>query len=102
VSLDFAIGKVYALVGRAQEALPALLRVTGTCSSLEDAMIVARARYYLGMAYEASSDKRAARGAYEKLVGMWPKGKKLVGMWPKGTRSQTVRLATLRLEVLSK
>jgi eukaryotic-like serine/threonine-protein kinase len=92
VSLDFAIGKVYALVGRPREALAPLLRVTSTCSSLEDAMIVARARYYVGVAYEASGDKQEARAAYTKVVVTWPKS----------TPSRTVRWAAQRLAVLSK
>ncbi|HSO33767.1 MAG TPA: serine/threonine-protein kinase, partial [Labilithrix sp.] len=45
VSLDFAIGKVHALVGEPLKALPSLLRVTSTCSSFEDAILVTRARY---------------------------------------------------------
>jgi serine/threonine-protein kinase len=92
VSLDFAIGKVYALVGRPRDALPALTRVTSTCSSLDDALIVTRARYYLGMAHEESGDKEAARTAYQKLVAAWPEG----------TRSRTVRAAAQRLEALAK
>lgn len=92
VSLDFAIGKVYALVGRPRDAVPALRRVTGTCSSLDDAMIVARARYYLGMAYEADGDKQAARDTYQRLVDTWSKG----------TRSRTVQWASARLETLAK
>lgn len=92
VSLDFGIGKVYALVGRSREAQAALLRVTGTCSSLEDAMIVARARYYLGMAHEANGEKQQARDAYLEVVEMWPKE----------TRSRTLRWASQRLEALSK
>jgi tetratricopeptide (TPR) repeat protein len=92
VSLDFAVGKVYALVGRPREALPSLMRVTSTCTSLEDAMLVARARYYLGMAHEANGDKTEAREAYGRVVSAWPKG----------TRSRTVRWATARLDALGK
>ena len=92
VSLDFAVGKVYALVGRPREALPSLMRVTSTCTSLEDAMLVARARYYLGMAHEAKGDKTEAREAYSRVVSAWPKG----------TRSRTVRWAQARLEALGK
>ena len=91
VSLDFAVGKVYALVGRPREALPSLTRVTSTCTSLEDAMLVARARYYLGMAHEANGDKAEARNAYGRVVAAWPKG----------TRSRTVRWASMRLEALA-
>ncbi len=92
VSLDFAIGKVYALVGRARDALPPLLRVTTTCSALEDSMLVMRSRYYLGMAHEQNGDKGAARAEYEKVVKTWPKG----------TASRTMRWAEQRLEVLAK
>jgi serine/threonine-protein kinase len=92
VSLDFAVGKVYALVGRADLALPSLVRVTSTCSSLEDAMLVARARYYLGMSHEAKNEKQEAREAYQRVVSAWPKG----------TRSRTVRWAAQRLEALGK
>ena len=92
VSLDFAIGKVYALVGRPHDALPPLLRVTSTCSSLEDSMIVARARYYLGMAHEANGEKAEAREAYQRVLATWPKG----------TRSRTIHWAEQRLEALAK
>jgi eukaryotic-like serine/threonine-protein kinase len=90
VALDFAVGKVYALVGQPLKALPSLLRVTSTCSSFEDAILVMRARYYLGMAHEAHNDKAEARAAYERVVTTWPKG----------TPSRTVRWATQRLEAL--
>jgi serine/threonine protein kinase/tetratricopeptide (TPR) repeat protein len=92
VNLDFAVGKVYALVGRPQLALPSLVRVTSTCSSLEDAMLVARARYYLGMAHEANGEKAEARAAYERVVAAWPKGMK----------SRTVHWAEQRLTALAK
>jgi tetratricopeptide (TPR) repeat protein len=92
VSLDFDLGKVYALVGRPEEALASLRRVTSTCSSFEDALRVARAHYYLGMAHEAAGDKTAARADYERVVGLWPKG----------TKSRTVRWAQQRLEALPK
>ncbi|MBX3188339.1 MAG: protein kinase [Labilithrix sp.] len=89
-SLDFVIGKVYALVGRPAEAIPALLNVTGSCAALEDALIVMRARYYLGMAYEAKGDKALAKAAYERTLATWPKG----------TRSRTLEAAKARLEAL--
>lgn len=92
VSLDFTIGKVYALAGRPRDALPSLLRVTSTCSSLEDSMIVTRARYYLGLAHEANNEKAEARESYQRVVATWPKG----------TRSRTVRWAEQRLEALPK
>ncbi|HSO36938.1 MAG TPA: tetratricopeptide repeat protein, partial [Labilithrix sp.] len=90
VSLDFAIGKVHALVGEPLKALPSLLRVTSTCSSFEDAILVTRARYYLGLAHEANNDKAEARATYEKLLASWPKD----------TPSRTVRWTKLRLAAL--
>ncbi|MBS2014422.1 MAG: protein kinase [Deltaproteobacteria bacterium] len=90
LALDFSLGKVYALVGRADEALPHLQRVTDSCSSLEDAMLVARARFYLGMAWEAKGQKDLARAAYERVVSTWPKT----------TKSRTTRMARERLLAL--
>ena len=92
VALDFAVGKVYALVGQPANALPSLLRVTSTCSSFEDAILVMRARYYLGMAHEANGDKPDAREAYARVVATWPSE----------TPSRTVRWASQRLRVLGK
>jgi eukaryotic-like serine/threonine-protein kinase len=90
VALDFAVGKVYALVGQPAKALPSLLRVTSTCSSFEDAILVTRARYYLGLAHEANNDKADARASYERVVATWPKE----------TSSRTVRWAAQRLAAL--
>lgn len=91
VSLDFALGKVYALVGRADDALVPLVRVTNTCSALENAMLVVRARYYLGMAHEHKGNKSEARAAYSRVVATWPKG----------TKSRTLQDAERRLEALA-
>ena len=54
-------------------------------------MLVARARYYLGMAHEANGEKGEARAAYERVVAAWPRG----------TRSRTVHWATQRLAALA-
>ena len=90
VALDFALGKVYALVNQPQKALPSLLRVTNTCMSFEGASIVNRARYYLGLAYEANNDKADARASYEKILASWPKD----------SPSRTVRWTKQRLDAL--
>ena len=90
VGLDFAIGKVYALVNQPLRALPSLLRVTNTCSSFEDASLVTRARYFLGLAHEANNDLADARAAYEKVLASWPKD----------TPSRTVRWTKQRLDAL--
>ena len=55
-------------------------------------MLVARARYYLGLAHEANNDPKQAREAYARVVSGWPKG----------TKSRTVRWAGVRLEALGK
>jgi len=90
--LDFALGKVYVLAGRPADAFEHLTRVTGTCASIEDAMVIARARYYLGMAYEAKGDRARAREAYARVAATWPKG----------TKSRTVRAAEQRLAALGR
>ena len=56
---------------------------------IEDAMLVARARFYLGMAWEAKGQKDLAKAAYERVVAMWPK-----------TKSRTARLARERIAAL--
>ncbi len=92
VTLDFALGKVQALVGHANEAIPPLLRVAGTCASLDESMLVVRAHYYLGLAHEAKGDRPLARAEYAQVVAAWPKE----------TPSRTVRWARARLEALAK
>ncbi|MDB4946847.1 MAG: serine/threonine protein kinase [Labilithrix sp.] len=90
VSLDFAVGKVHALLGHPREALPSLERVTQTCSAFDSAIVVTRAHYYVGVASEAKGDRTAAKAAYQQVVATWPAG----------TPSRTVRLASARLRAL--
>ncbi len=90
VALDFALGKAYALAGQPIKALPPLLRVAGTCSSLDNAFAIVRARFYLGMAYEASGNLDSARSAYERVLATWPPN----------TPSRTMRSASQRLVAL--
>lgn len=90
--LDFDLGKVYALAGRDGDAIPHLRRVTGTCTSFQDTILVVRARYYLGVAYEAKGEPRLAREAYEQVLRIWPKS----------TSSRTARWAEQRLAALPK
>jgi serine/threonine-protein kinase len=73
IALDFNLGKSLALAGKGAEALPLLQRVTGTCTRFDDAILVLRARDYLGQAYEATGDAALAKAAYEKVVATWPK-----------------------------
>ena len=88
-ALDFNLGKVYALAGRGDDALPRLERATQACTSFQDGMRVVRARLYLGLAQEAKGDIAAARAAYELVLAAWPK-----------TDARTPRTARARLAAL--
>lgn len=89
--LDFVLGRTYALANRPAEALPLLLRVTQSCSALDDVLLVQRARWFAGNAYEASGDTNKARDMYRKIVAAWPGA----------PGSRTVKSANERLEALS-
>lgn len=90
LSVDFTVGKVYALAGKPDLALPSLTRVTGTCSSLDDAMVVLRGRYYQGLSLEAKGDRGHAKQAYRQVLETWPNT----------TTSRTVKAAQRRLATL--
>lgn len=90
VAIDYAKGKTYALVGEPQRAIGSLTRVTSTCSSLNDALTVLRARYYLGVAYEANHQIEEARDSYTRALATWPLG----------TPSRTERSVAERLRAL--
>jgi eukaryotic-like serine/threonine-protein kinase len=90
--LDFNLGKAYALIGRADSAISHLTRVTSTCSSFDDAMLILRARYYLGIAHEAKGELGAARASYERVVAGWPRA----------SASRTVAWASRRLTALGR
>jgi tetratricopeptide (TPR) repeat protein len=89
-ALDFNLGKVHALAGHGDEALPRLERATKACSSFEDGMRVVRASYYLGVAQEAKGDVASARASYERVLAAWPKT----------PDARTPRAARARLEAL--
>ncbi len=91
LSLDFNLGKSFALAGRESAAIQHLARVTATCSSFDDAMLVRRAHYYTGIAHEAAGRVTEARGSYEKSLADWPK-----------TPSRTVSAAGQRLRALAR
>lgn len=71
-ALDFNLGKVYVLAGRAAAAIPHLARVTTACTTLDGTMLVQRARWFLGQAYEAIGDATSARAAYDRILATWP------------------------------
>jgi tetratricopeptide (TPR) repeat protein len=88
--VDFAIGKVNALGGRHDDAIPYLERVVGSCHTFERVMLIARARLLLAQAHEAKGNLAAARAGYEKVVETWPKT----------TPSRTLKRAVERLAAL--
>jgi len=90
--VDFAIGKVYALLGRWSEAIPYLERVVSTCATFDAAMLIAKARLYLGQAQEAKGELAGAKATYEKVLETWPKS----------SQSRTVKRASDRLATLTR
>jgi serine/threonine-protein kinase len=88
--LDFALGKVYALIARWDEARPYLQQVVESCSTFDDIMVIAKARVLLAQAQEAKGDVAAAKASYAKVVETWPKG----------TSSHTLKRASERLATL--
>ncbi|HVJ93698.1 MAG TPA: protein kinase [Labilithrix sp.] len=89
--VDFALGKVYALAGRWDDARPHLERVVSSCATFESTMLIAKARLYLGQAHEAKGEIDAAEAAYQKVLATWPKT-----ATTRTTRQAAERLATLR------
>ncbi len=73
IFIDFAVGKSYALTGRWAEARPYLERVVASCATFDSALVIAKARLFLGQAQEAKGDRAAARATYEKVLETWPK-----------------------------
>ena len=90
LTTDFAIAKTYALVGRWDDVMPYLARVVGTCATLDEALVIAKARLLLAQAQEAKGDLAAAKQTYEKIVDAWPKT----------TSSKTWKRASDRLAAL--
>ena len=90
--VDFALGKVYALAGRWNDAVPHLERVVSSCATFDATMVIAKARLYLGQAQETKGDAAAAKATYEKLVEAWPKA----------TASHTFKRASERLATMTR
>jgi len=75
---DFAqpmFGKLYALAGRASEALPLLRHTVKSCYALMAPLVLTRASYYLGQALEASGDREGACSAYAGVLARWGNAK---------------------------
>jgi eukaryotic-like serine/threonine-protein kinase len=90
--VDFTIGKVFALAGRSDDALPFLLRVTSTCATFEAPMQIAKAHLLIGQILEAKADTAGARAHYERITESWPKT----------TGSRTTKRALERLAMLTR
>ena len=75
------------LAGKPNEGAPHLRRVISMCSGFDDAMLMLRARWYLGMAAETSGDLAGARSAYQQVADTWPKS----------SGSRTLKAASERL-----
>ena len=90
--LDFTLGKIYALVGRWDEAIPHLERVVGSCSTFDAPLQIMKARLLLAQAQEAKGESAKARASYEKVAETWPRGQ----------GSRTVKRATERLATMTR
>lgn len=91
IGLDFSLGKAHALAGHPAEALTHLLKVTASCGAFEDAMLITRARFYIGIAYEARGETALAKGAYARVLETWPAT----------TKSRTALASEMRLKALA-
>jgi hypothetical protein len=75
---DFALatfGKLYALAGRASEAVPLLERTVKSCYALMAPLVHTRATFYLGQALEAEGDRDGACTAYSSVLARWGNAK---------------------------
>jgi serine/threonine-protein kinase len=72
--VDAAVGKVHALAGRTEDALPYLRRAAATCLLLDDPVARVRAQLALGEALEGT-DAGAACAAYAGVIGRWGEAK---------------------------
>jgi serine/threonine-protein kinase len=90
--VDFALGKVYALVGRWDDAQPYLQRVVSSCATFDAVMLITKARFHLAQAEEAKGEAAAAKANYEKVIETWPRS----------SMSHTVKRATERLATMTR
>jgi serine/threonine protein kinase/tetratricopeptide (TPR) repeat protein len=75
---DFVLpmfGKLYALAGMAEEAVPYLERTVKSCYALLSPFIHTRSSYYLGQALEATGDTAGACSAYATVLARWGNAK---------------------------
>lgn len=94
--LDFSLGKVYALAGRWDEALPSLKNVDGSCDTFESSMVIARARLLFAEALEAKGEAAAALALYQKVLDAYG------GASSKTSTSRTAKRAAERVAALAR
>jgi tetratricopeptide (TPR) repeat protein len=66
-----AIGRLYALTGRARDALPYLEKAARSCTALSSPIEYVRTSFYLGQAEEATGDTAGACAAHGKVLARW-------------------------------
>jgi serine/threonine-protein kinase len=66
-----ALGRLYALTGRARDALPNLEKAAHSCTALLSPIEYVRASYYLGRAEEATGDTAGSCAAYGNVLARW-------------------------------
>jgi len=86
-----AIGRVYLLAGKPEQALPLLQMAANDCEVQRSPIAITRASYLLGLAHEAKGEKAAACAAYGKVIARWGKAR---------PRSVTARAAKEHARVL--
>jgi tetratricopeptide (TPR) repeat protein len=67
-----AVGRVYLLAGRLDEAIPALRRAAALCFAPSEIIAHIRANELLGEALEATHDKEGACRAWGEVLSRWP------------------------------
>ena len=75
IETDAALGRVYVLAGKADEAMPYLEAATRTCSGLTDPIAQTQAYLYLGSARAARGDSHGACEAWSLVLQRWGSAK---------------------------
>jgi hypothetical protein len=70
---DAETGNAYLLAGRAEEAVPYLVRAVAHCAAFRHPFVQLRASMQLGLALEHTRDLRGACDAYRRIVARWGK-----------------------------
>src|SRR5262249_33192804 len=68
------IGRVFLLAGRPLEAIPYLRAAASECSPVTYPFAAPRAANDLGLALEATGDRKGACEAYARVLARWPSG----------------------------